>query len=342
MDDHPLVRELKAALTIQASVRGKKIRGWSARARAALAEDGDLRGKRIRMAQRQAERDLNAARNGAVKVRVIGGNTAVARIGRRCEDLSARISLSYSFASFSFVIFLVHWVFLWLSIVNDTDEYWHALLALTVAAYSSLYFTWSVSLELTLVKFCYRQLISWLNVANILRWSIAFLLCRGGTVTNLCVVWSMWSMILHQNSLDGLIGLKIWDILLVLVVPLGYCMTLYLMSTQHLWREGEAEFVPAREINVFQNTTFSYTVDLREAHNSALLQLLFFVAADGFAYLNMAYELRTFNAPPFRSVRIKLPLHLETHHEWGMRLDDPKLVKRLEVMYHLEPRKRKN
>ena len=118
-------------------------------------------------------------------------------------------------------------------------------------------------------------------------------------------------------------------------------MTLYLMSTQHLWREGEAEFVPAREINVFPNTTFSYTVDLREAHNSALLQLLFFVAADAFAYLNMAYELRTFNAPPFRSVRIKLPLHLETHHEWAMRLDDPKLVKRLEVMYHLEPHKRK-
>ena len=157
VDDHPLVRELKAALTIQASVRGKKIRGWSARVRAALAKDSGLRGKRIRMAQRQAERDLNAARNGAVKVRIIGGNTVVARIGRRCEDLSARISLSYSFASFSFVIFLVHWVFLWLSIVNDTDEYWHALLALTVAAYSSLYFTWSVSLELTLVKFCYRR-----------------------------------------------------------------------------------------------------------------------------------------------------------------------------------------
>ena len=91
--------------------------------------------------------------------------------------------------------------------------------------------------------------------------------------------------------------------------------------------------MPAREINVFPNTTFSYTVDLREAHNSALLQLLFFVAADAFAYLNMAYELRTFNAPPFRSVRIKLPLHLETHHEWAMRLDDPKLVKRMELLY---------
>ena len=58
------------------------------------------------------------------------------------------------------------------------------------------------------------------------------------------------------------------------------------------------------------------------------------------AYLQMAYKLRTLNAPPFRSVRIKLPLHLETHHEWAMRLDDPKLVKRLEVMYHLEPRNR--
>ena len=47
----------------------------------------------------------------------------------------------------------------------------------------------------------------------------------------------------------------------------------------------------------------------------------------------MAYELRTFNAPPFRSVRIKVPLQLEPQPEWGMRLDDPKLVKAAEVIY---------
>ena len=118
-----------------------------------------------------------------------------------------------------------------------------------------------------------------------------------------------------------------------LVLGLAYCTTLYLMSTQHTWRATESEFVPAREVNVFQNTTFSYTVDLRETHNSALLQLMFFVAADCSAYLQMAYKLRTFNAPPYRSVRIKVPLQLEPHPEWGMRLDDPKLVKAVEVIY---------
>ena len=112
---------------------------------------------------------------------------------------------------------------------------------------------------------------------------------------------------------------------------LAYCTTLYLMSTQRTWRDEE--FMPAREVNVFGNTTFSYTVDLRETHNSALLQLIFFVAADGYAYLKMAYKLRTFNAPPYRSVRIKVPLHLDEYHEWGMRIDDPKLVKRLEIQF---------
>ena len=81
-NDHPLVRELRAALTIQAAVRGKKLRGWSARARAALAEDSSLHKTRIRMARHQAERDLDAARKGAVTVRILGGNTLSARIGR--------------------------------------------------------------------------------------------------------------------------------------------------------------------------------------------------------------------------------------------------------------------
>ena len=91
--------------------------------------------------------------------------------------------------------------------------------------------------------------------------------------------------------------------------------------------------MPAREVDVFQNTTFSYTIDMRATHNSALLQLLFFGAADGYAYLKMAYKLRNFNAPPYRSVRIKVPLHLDEHHEWAMRIDDPKLVKRLEIQF---------
>ena len=64
-----------------------------------------------------------------------------------------------------------------------------------------------------------------------------------------------------------------------------------------------------------------------------MLQLLFFCAADGYAYLKMAYKMRTFNAPAYRSVRIKVPLHLDEHHEWGMRIDDPKLVKRLETIF---------
>ena len=50
----------------------------------------------------------------------------------------------------------------------------------------------------------------------------------------------------------------------------------------------------------------------------------------------MAIKLRTVNAPPYKSVRIKVPLHLEPHHEWGMRLDDPKLVKRAEVFYPVD------
>ena len=103
------------------------------------------------------------------------------------------------------------------------------------------------------------------------------------------------------------------------------------MSTQRTWRDEE--FMPEREVNVFGNTTFSYTVDLRETHNSALLQLIFFCAADGYAYLKMAYKLRTFNAPPYRSVRIQVPLHLDEYHEWGMRIDDPKLVKRFELQF---------
>ena len=35
----------------------------------------------------------------------------------------------------------------------------------------------------------------------------------------------------------------------------------------------------------------------------------------------------------YRSVRIKVPLHLDEYHEWGMRIDDPKLVKRLERLF---------
>ena len=31
--------------------------------------------------------------------------------------------------------------------------------------------------------------------------------------------------------------------------------------------------------------------------------------------------------------RIKVPLHLDEHHEWAMRIDDPKLVKRLERLF---------
>ena len=156
-NDHPLVRELRAALIIQAAIRGKKLRGWAARARATLAEDSSLRDKRIQMARRQAERDLKAARKGAVTVRIVGGNTVVGRIGRRCENRSVHFGFSNAWGIGSFLLFTSFYVFLWMSLVNDTDEYWHALLALTVAAYSSLYFTWSVSLELTLVKFCYRR-----------------------------------------------------------------------------------------------------------------------------------------------------------------------------------------
>ena len=333
-NDHPLVRELRAALIIQAAVRGKKLRGWAARARAALAEDSGLRDKRLKMGRRQVERDLKAARKGAVKVRIVGGNTVAGRIGRRCENRMTRLAFSPACGIGSIVLFVTFYVFLWMSLVNDTDEYWHVLLALSVGgvAYQSLLLVGG--LEIPLVKFCYQHLVSWLNMANLLRWSIAFLLCRGGSVTNAMYVLAMWNFILYENVLDAAIGVKLGQNLLFIVVILAYCTTLYLLSTQRLWRATESEFVPARELNVFGNTTFSYTVELREAHNSALLQLLFFVAADAFAYLRMAYKLRTFNVPPYRSVRIRIPLHLEEHHEWAMRLDDPKLAKRLEKLFY--------
>ena len=332
-NDHPLVRELRAALTIQAAVRGKKLRGWSARARAALAEDSSLHKTRIRMAQRQAERDLNAARKGAVTVRIVGGNTLSARIGRRWETRSAALVVSTPSVVVVWVLLpLAFYGLLWYALIVDTDEYWPALLALCVVhTLAQLKVAFGFAMDLTLLKFCYQHIVSWLNVVNVLRWSVAFLLCRGGTATNVVFVVTMLLGVFTQNASDALLGLNLGRLLGTVTLILAYCTTLYLMSTQRTWRDEE--FMPAREVDVFQNTTFSYTIDMRATHNSALLQLLFFGAADGYAYLKMAYKLRTFNPPPYRSVRIKVPLHLDEHHEWAMRIDDPKLVKRLERLF---------
>ena len=332
-NDHPLVRELRAALTIQAAVRGKKLRGWSARARAALAEDSSLHKTRIRMARHQAERDLDAARKGAVKVRILGGNTVAGRIGRRWENRSAAIIASTPTIIVVWVLLpLAFYGLLWYSLIADTDEYWPALLALCVAyTITNLKLVFGFWMDLTLLKFCYQHIVSWLNLVNVLRWSVAFLLCRGGTATNVVFVVTMCFFVFVENASDAVLGMNLGKLLGYVALILAYCTTLYLMSTQRTWREEE--FMPEREVNVFGNTTFSYTVDLRETHNSALLQLIFFVAADGYAYLKMAYKLRTFNAPPYRSVRIKVPLHLDEYHEWGMRIDDPKLVKRLEIQF---------
>ena len=332
-NDHPLVRELRAALTIQAAVRGKKLRGWSARARAALAEDSSLHKTRIRMARHQAERDLDAARKGAVKVRILGGNTVAGRIGRRWENRSAAIIVSTPTIIVVWVLLpLAFYGLLWYSLIADTDEYWPALLALCVAyTITNLKLVFGFWMDLTLLKFCYQHIVSWLNLVNVLRWSVAFLLCRGGTATNVVFVVTMLLGVFTQNASDALVGMRLGKLLGYVNIILAYCTTLYLMSTQRTWRDEE--FMPEREVNVFGNTTFSYTVDLRETHNSALLQLIFFVAADGYAYLKMAYKLRNFNAPPYRSVRIKVPLHLDEHHEWGMRINDPKLVKRLEIQF---------
>ena len=332
-NDHPLVRELRAALTIQAAVRGKKLRGWSARARAALAEDSSLHKTRIRMARHQAERDLDAARKGAVKVRILGGNTVAGRIGRRWENRSAAIIVSTPTIIVVWVLLpLAFYGLLWYSLIADTDEYWPALLALCVAyTITNLKLVFGFWMDLTLLKFCYQHIVSWLNLVNVLRWSVAFLLCRGGTATNVVFVVTMCFFVFTENAFDALVGMNLGKLLGYVNIVLAYCTTLYLMSTQRTWRDEE--FMPEREVNVFGNTTFSYTVDLRETHNSALLQLIFFVAADGYAYLKMAYKLRNFNAPPYRSVRIKVPLHLDEHHEWGMRINDPKLVKRLEIQF---------
>ena len=332
-NDHPLVRELRAALTIQAAVRGKKLRGWSARARAALAEDSSLHKTRIRMARHQAERDLDAARKGAVKVRILGGNTVAGRIGRRWENRSAAIIASTPTIIVVWVLLpLAFYGLLWYSLIADTDEYWPALLALCVAyTITNLKLVFGFWMDLTLLKFCYQHIVSWLNLVNVLRWSVAFLLCRGGTATNVVFVVTMCFFVFVENASDAVLGMNLGKLLGYVALILAYCTTLYLMSTQRTWREEE--FMPEREVNVFGNTTFSYTVDLRETHNSALLQLIFFCAADGYAYLKMAYKLRTFNAPPYRSVRIKVPLHLDEYHEWGMRIDDPKLVKRFELQF---------
>ena len=332
-NDHPLVRELRAALTIQSAVRGKKLRGWSARARAALAEDSSLHKTRIRMARHQAERDLDAARKGAVKVRIIGGNTVAGRIGRRWENRSAAIIASTPTIIVVWVLLpLAFYGLLWYSLIADTDEYWPALLALCVAyTITNLKLVFGFWMDLTLLKFCYQHIVSWLNLVNVLRWSVAFLLCRGGTATNVVFVVTMCFFVFVENASDAVLGMNLGKLLGYVALILAYCTTLYLMSTQRTWREEE--FMPEREVNVFGNTTFSYTVDLRETHNSALLQLIFFVAADGYAYPKMAYKLRTFNAPPYRSVRIKVPLHLDEYHEWGMRIDDPKLVKRFEIQF---------
>ena len=332
-NDHPLVRELRAALTIQSAVRGKKLRGWSARARAALAEDSSLHKTRIRMARHQAERDLDAARKGAVKVRILGGNTVAGRIGRRWENRSAAIIASTPTIIVVWVLLpLAFYGLLWYSLIADTDEYWPALLALCVAyTITNLKLVFGFWMDLTLLKFCYQHIVSWLNLVNVLRWSVAFLLCRGGTGTNVVFVVTMCFFVFTENASDALLGMNLGKLLGYVTLFLAYCTTLYLMSTQLTWRDEE--FMPEREVNVFQNTTFSYTIDLRETHNSALLQLIFFVAADGYAYLKMAYKLRTFKAPPYRSVRIKIPLHLDEHHEWGMRIDDPKLVKRIEIQF---------
>ena len=332
-NDHPLVRELRAALTIQAAVRGKKLRGWSARARAALAEDSSLHKTRIRMARHQAERDLDAARKGAVKVRILGGNTVAGRIGRRWENRSAAIIVSTPTIIVVWVLLpLAFWGLLWYSLIADTDEYWPALLALCVAfTITQLKVVFGFWMDLTLLKFCYQHIVSWLNLVNVLRWSVAFLLCRGGTATNVVFVVTMCFFVFVENASDAVLGMNLGKLLGYVNIVLAYCTTLYLMSTQRTWRDEE--FMPEREVNVFGNTTFSYTVDLRETHNSALLQLIFFCAADGYAYLKMAYKLRTFNAPPYRSVRIKVPLHLDEYHEWGMRIDDPKLVKRFEIQF---------
>ena len=332
-NDHPLVRELRAALTIQSAVRGKKLRGWSARARAALAEDSSLHKTRIRMARHQAERDLDAARKGAVKVRILGGNTVAGRIGRRWENRSAAIIASTPTIIVVWVLLpLAFYGLLWYSLIADTDEYWPALLALCVAyTITNLKLVFGFWMDLTLLKFCYQHIVSWLNLVNVLRWSVAFLLCRGGTATNVVFVVTMCFFVFVENASDAVLGMNLGKLLGYVALILAYCTTLYLMSTQRTWREEE--FMPEREVNVFGNTTFSYTVDLRETHKSALLQLIFFVAADGYAYLKMAYKLRTFNAPPYRSVRIKVPLHLDEYHEWGMRIDDPKLVKLLELQF---------
>ena len=283
--------------------------------------------------RRSASRLGDAARKGAVKVRILGGNTVAGRIGRRWENRSAAIIASTPTIIVVWVLLpLAFYGLLWYSLIADTDEYWPALLALCVAyTITNLKLVFGFWMDLTLLKFCYQHIVSWLNLVNVLRWSVAFLLCRGGTATNVVFVVTMCFFVFVENASDAVLGMNLGKLLGYVALILAYCTTLYLMSTQRTWREEE--FMPEREVNVFGNTTFSYTVDLRETHNSALLQLIFFVAADGYAYLKMAYKLRTFNAPPYRSVRIKVPLHLDEYHEWGMRIDDPKLVKRFELQF---------
>ena len=193
-NDHARCASVRAALTKQADLFAARRSAGSARARAALAEDSSLHKTRIRMARHQAERDLDAARKGAVKVRILGGNTVAGRIGRRWENRSAAIIVSTPTIIVVWVLLpLAFYGLLWYSLIADTDEYWPALLALCVAfTITNLKLVFGFWMDLTLLKFCYQHIVSWLNLVNVLRWSVAFLLCRGGTATN--VVFNVVTM----------------------------------------------------------------------------------------------------------------------------------------------------
>ena len=109
-------------------------------------------------------------------------------------------------------------------------------------------------MDLTLLKFCYQHIVSWLNLVNVLRWSVAFLLCRGGTATNVVFVVTMCFFVFTENASDALLGMNLGRLLGYRdsLQDLAYCTTLYLMSTQRTWRDEE--FMPEREVNVFGNT----------------------------------------------------------------------------------------
>ena len=333
MNEHPMIRRLRAVLIIQSAFRGRRARGWVGRARLDLRRDSDYRDVRIKMGIRRANNELRALLNaGSHEVLVRGGNTAAARLGKQRETAIVRVlvhplgSIIMEGSSWTLLTLL------YVVVIGDSNHLYPVLVPCFCVHLISHLLRCSMMLDLTLAKYCYRSLVSWVNLINALRWFVAYLVVSEIDATKVIVGLTITLSVALENFIDAW-GFALWHCMLVVLNSLSFCVMLYIASDPGADAAADGELLGAKLVTFFANTSMAFAVDFVAEERTSLQQLIFFLATDLCAFAVMAWKLRTLRVPPYRSVRLRVPIRLRVDHEWSTQLADQKLARKMALLF---------